>query len=491
MRLFQYTIYRKKIGRPGPRPGPARPHLDNLARLRVTGPVQPATFRRFVNGGFFMLPTSLTEFEYQTRHLSNSRPFDDGRRFPLGQTGLGTGQPLLWALSAVALAACGQSGGGPAGLPPVPQSLRPAGEGTDFLYTGPADPLRQGKADGRGGADQLAFVAYDSVLAGGSGDDVIILRGAENRVLGEAGDDVLIAVSGRHDLQGGAGNDALYGGLDSDKMTGGAGADRFFLSPHHDGLVEQITDFERGLDHLFIQLPVQYGITQEVHSDGLHFIWAGLSQLVLDGLDRPIAYNRLYGDGTDSAQASSGADWLIGGAGADMLIGGAGHDRLEGKGGDDSLSGGTGNDLLSGGAGNDVIEGGDGSDRLDGGAGRDSLTGGLGGDVFVLAVAGSTMLTADVITDFGFSAQDRPPMPDALEFADNTKTVWIRGNTHAATGRRRDDGNDPSPDEGTDTVLYADAAASLILGVLEDWDMGATELASHLTDSSIQLVEIV
>jgi len=399
--------------------------------------VQPATFRRFVNGGFFMLPTSLTEFEYQTRPLSNSRPFDDGRRFPLGQTGLGTGQPLLWALSAIALAAYGQSGGGPAGLPPVPQSLRPAGEGTDFLYTGPADPLRQGKADGRGGADQLAFVAYDSVLAGGSGDDVIILRGAENRVLGEAGDDVLIALSGRHDLQGGAGNDALHGGLDSDQMTGGAGADRFFLSPHHDGLVEQITDFERGLDHLFIQLPVQYGITQEVHSDGLHFIWAGLSQLVLDGLDRPIAYNRLYGDGTDSPQASSGADWLIGGAG------------------------------------------------------RDSLTGGLGGDVFVLAVAASTMLTADVITDFGFSAQDRPPMPDALEFADNTKTVWIRGNTHAATGRRRDDGNDPSPDEGTDTVLYADAAASLILGVLEDWDMGATELASHLTDSSIQLVEIV
>lgn len=384
-----------------------------------------------------MLPTSLTEFEYQTRPLSNSRPFDDGRRFPLGLTGLGTGQPLLWALSAVALAACGQSGGGPAGLPPVPQSLRPAGEGTDFLYTGPADPLRQGKADGRGGADQLAFVPYDSVLAGGSGDDVIILRGAENRVLGEAGDDVLIALSGRHDLQGGAGNDALHGGLDSDQMTGGAGADRFFLSPHHDGLVEQITDFERGLDHLFIQLPVQYGITQEVHSDGLHFIWAGLSQLVLDGLDRPIAYNRLYGDGTDSPQASSGADWLIGGAG------------------------------------------------------RDSLTGGLGGDVFVLAVAASTMLTADVITDFGFSTQDRPPMPDALEFADNTKTVWIRGNTHAATGRRRDDGNDPSPDEGTDTVLYADAAASLILGVLEDWDMGATELASHLTDSSIQLVEIV
>ncbi len=80
-----------------------------------------------------MLPTSLTEFECQTRPLSNSRPFDDGRRFPLGQTGLGTGQPLLWALSAVALAACGQSGGGPAGLPPVPQSLRPAREGTDFL----------------------------------------------------------------------------------------------------------------------------------------------------------------------------------------------------------------------------------------------------------------------------------------------------------------------------------------------------------------------
>ena len=437
-----------------------------------------------------MLPTSLTGFEDQTRFFLSDRLFDNRRRLARGPQLDAAGQPLLWALSAVALAACGTSGGGPASPLPVPQSLRPAGEGTDFLYTGPADPLRQGKADGRGGDDHLVFVAHDSILAGGSGDDMLLLRGAENRVWGGAGDDLILALSGRHDMQGGDGNDALHGGQDSDKMTGGAGADRFFISPQHDGLVERITDFERGVDQLTIQLPVQYGITQQVAADGLHFIWAGLSQLVLDGLDRPIAYHRLYGDGTDSPQSSSGADWLIGGAGADRLDGGAGHDRLEGKVGDDTLSGGAGNDALAGGAGHDLISGGDGADRLDGGAGRDILTGGLGGDVFVLAVAASTMLGADVITDFGFSAQDRPPMPDALEFADNTKTVWIRGNTHAATGRLRDDGNDPSPNEGTDTVLYADAAGSLILGVLEDWDMGATELARHLTDSSIQIVEI-
>ena len=269
-----------------------------------------------------MLPTTLTPTEYQPRPIDQA-PFqaplfdqlpvsEPGRRAVHGQQLAASGQPLLWALSAILLAACGVSTSKPQGPHPVPQSLRPAGEGTDFLYTGPGDPLRQGKTDGRGGDDHLVFVAHDSIVAGGSGDDLLILRGAENRVWGDAGDDLLIALSGRHHLQGGAGDDALHGGRDSDQMTGGAGADRFFLSPHHDGRAEQITDFERGIDQLFIQLPVHYGIIQQVRPDGLHFIWAGLSQLVLDGLDRPIDYHRLYGDGTESPQASPAADWLIG-----------------------------------------------------------------------------------------------------------------------------------------------------------------------------------
>ena len=90
----------------------ARPHLDNPPRLRVTGPVQPATFRRFVNGGFFMLPTSLTGFEDQTRFFLSDRLFDNRRRLARGPQLDAAGQPLLWALSAVVLAACGTSGGG-------------------------------------------------------------------------------------------------------------------------------------------------------------------------------------------------------------------------------------------------------------------------------------------------------------------------------------------------------------------------------------------
>lgn len=429
-----------------------------------------------------MLPTALGDFDHQTRPFDKppfdqTRIFDETRIFdfgavpaharrpgPAGPAPL-SGQSLLWALSGVALAACGISNRSAESLPPVPQSLRPASEGSDYLFTGPLAPLRTGKLDGRGGDDQIKLAAHESYVYGGSGDDLIQISGAGNRVFGDGGEDLLRATAGQHYLDGGDGADLLISGPGLDNLAGGDGADRFFMRPDHHGGADRLVDFTAGTDHLFILLDPALGITQQVKDGNLHLIWSANSQIILTGVHAPVSYTRLNGDGTDNQTGGSGSDWLIGSGGADNLLGGNGHDLLEGMAGHDVLTGGAGHDVLEGGAGNDRLNGGDGNDVLIGGAGADLLTGGLGHDLFVLASPSASELQADVITDFGFSAYDRPPLDDRLDFADGTRTVWMTGNSHARTGRTRDDGNDP---DATDSILYADAAASQILGILED-----------------------
>jgi serralysin len=73
-------------------------------------------------------------------------------------------------------------------------------------------------------------------------------------------------------------------------------------------------------------------------------------------------------------------------AGPDTLVGGVDADSLTGRGGADSLAGGAGNDTL------------------DGGSGADTLSGGAGRDLFVIAAgqSGTTLATADVITDWSY-----------------------------------------------------------------------------------------
>ncbi|WP_375195413.1 cadherin domain-containing protein [Sphingobium sp.] len=83
------------------------------------------------------------------------------------------------------------------------------------------------------------------------------------------------------------------------------------------------------------------------------------------------------------------------------LTGTGEEDTLRGAGGNDRLIGNGGNDTLTGNGGNDIIDGGTGNDRITGGAGADMLTGGAGADLFIYnAVANSTMLVRDQITDF-------------------------------------------------------------------------------------------
>ena len=80
---------------------------------------------------------------------------------------------------------------------------------------------------------------------------------------------------------------------------------------------------------------------------------------------------------TNTTTGNSDGDTLLGNAAANVLIGGNGTDQLDGGAGADSLIGGAGNDLLIGGAG-----------------ASNEMTGGTGDDVYIVSVAGDTLIEA-------------------------------------------------------------------------------------------------
>ncbi|MBU1278123.1 MAG: hypothetical protein KJ875_05580 [Alphaproteobacteria bacterium] len=94
-----------------------------------------------------------------------------------------------------------------------------AGDGDDFLL------------DGSG----------NGVLAGNAGHDRMNGGGGNDRMLGDAGDDI---------MSGGNGIDRMTGGSGNDNLTGGNGADIFVFRDGSE--MDTITDFEIGIDRLFI-----------------------------------------------------------------------------------------------------------------------------------------------------------------------------------------------------------------------------------------------
>lgn len=114
-------------------------------------------------------------------------------------------------------------------------------------------------------------------------------------------------------------------------------------------------------------------------------------------------------DGNDIIYANSGDDFIEGDTGKDKICGDQGNDTMFGGADDDIIWGGKGNDLISGNSGNDTIYA---------GAGSDSITGGEGDDIFAIAKGsgGSTVGTADYITDFG--GNDKIRLLNGLTFED-------------------------------------------------------------------------
>ena len=90
-----------------------------------------------------------------------------------------------------------------------------------------SEPLDQIVIFGHGGRDIVVVspkIQVDTLLQGGSGNDILIGGGGENILVGGAGNDVLIGGRQRDLLIGGDGRDLLLGGFGDDILIGGSTA---------------------------------------------------------------------------------------------------------------------------------------------------------------------------------------------------------------------------------------------------------------------------
>jgi Ca2+-binding RTX toxin-like protein len=245
----------------------------------------------------------------------------------------------------------------------------------------------------------LGTPGRDIITLRGSGEDVVVALGGNDRVkaaldddliclgdgndiaYGEAGNDTLIGGPGNDTLSGGEGidwvsggdgddtirlgarNDTAYGDGGNDVINGGGGADYIDGGPGNDTIWDSFgtdTDLYGGTgDDKFVA-----GRNDPNHYDGG------------DGSDR-IDYRAMPGGiiidlsaGTtgrvfqdtftsiEEARGSSHDDLITGDNGINVLIGNAGNDTIHGLGGDDNLIGDKGDDTLYGGDGWDRLVGG-------------------------------------------------------------------------------------------------------------------------------------
>lgn len=210
----------------------------------------------------------------------------------------------------------GTSGGDVIGVDRVAGAYRVGARGQGIIASVNANLVTRISIDAGAGKDKVTLdpaVTIASIVAGGTGNDV------------------LLGGSGNDSLAGGNGNDKLVGRLGADTLDGGAGID----------LVEY-TD-----------------------RSALEPISANLDGLANDGArnerDQILTSveNLLGGNGNDVLVGDNNANVLAGSRGADRLLGGGGNDRLfaflESR-ANDALA-----DTLDGGAGSDTAV----SDALD------------------------------------------------------------------------------------------------------------------------------
>lgn len=251
------------------------------------------------------------------------------------------------------------------------------------------------------------------IVAGGTGDDYIRIRGGDVTASGGAGDDIFsVTGSGHFVLNGGAGNDVFQmsntGGAAGQTIQGGSGFDDLRLYDSAN-LTRSDLSHVTGIDRIRLyedanSLDIGETVFDgrlEIEGDGSrHDVWINISDfdpgdtLVIGGnLDVTLSG---YAGSTYRIETTSATNGSVYGTeGNDLFTGGSAADRLYGMDGMDVLLGGNGNDRLDGGNGDDI---------LTGGRGADVLTGGLGNDTFVYTHMNEI---GDIITDFGHSSGDR------------------------------------------------------------------------------------
>jgi Ca2+-binding RTX toxin-like protein len=268
------------------------------------------------------------------------------------------------------------------------------GAGNDTIHAdiGLAQRGSRTTVDGGDGNDWIEIGLGIDAVAGGNGDDHIVVKTVR----------YVDAVTSAQPLgiDAGDGDDILYleGGMQTLRpllVTGGAGRDAYHFSQTPFLPLLTITDFAAGIGGDMIDVDSLLLVAREASNP---FGQAGRLQLVqrgadvvlqhdVDGaagaeygwIDRVVLQNTALSGlrsenfgGIDPMGSTTGVE-LTGTDGDDILTGLRFDDLLRGGNGGDRLHGERGDDLLYGDAGNDVMVGGEGNDRLFGGAGNDWL----------------------------------------------------------------------------------------------------------------------
>ena len=212
----------------------------------------------------------------------------------------------------------------------------------------------------------------------------------ENPGVATDGDDSLFGTAGNDAIDALAGNDTIDGLNGNDTVTGGDGADVFVIS--RDGDLNQITDFEDGVDRFLL-------------ADGINFENVSISnQFGASGGPVEIEIRD-----PENIFNTGGVTQLTSVTNID-LISAADFIGVEIPPEDLNIVGTDADDSLVGGAGNDTLDGGAGNDTLDGGAGRDLLIGRGGQDIYILRQDGNS----DELIDYSPRGGDRIVLPEGL-----------------------------------------------------------------------------
>jgi len=326
------------------------------------------------------------------------------------------------------------------------------GEGNDQIYGGDSLTWQQATTD-----SGIAVARQGDLLAGGSGDDVVI---------GDTADDALLGGDGSDTIAGREGNDILLGdsGLvfvapplsEFDAIIGATrwpmGPYLNFHSPYHTAPMLNI-QFEK-IDHGLGSVDrYQVKLSSLANPEASMDNW--MTQVTTGGNDQ------LYG--------GTGDDWLFGEFGDDLLNGGADNDVLIGGVGDDILIGGKGDDVMLGGAGNDtyIINADDGVDYIydDAFSGTNSLVFGAGVDpANIKLFQGSLGLdlgngTVVHINGVDYNDVANTSSIQRFEFADGTLLT-----AQQLVAR----GFDLNGTEGSDTVSGTNATDRIVAGTGDD-----------------------
>ncbi len=195
-------------------------------------------------------------------------------------------------------------------------------------------------------------------LAGGMGNDLLVLTGQDGS------------------LSGGGGADILRDGAGTDTLSGGAGNDIFVLTA--DGKADTILDFEVGKDRIDLTLlPYLRNLQQ------LTFTPIAGGVVIRYGIE---IVTVMSADGSSLTGADFPAQSLLPLTRFPIVDGATGEmpdpsdlplptqTPLQGTDLDDTLTGTPGDDFISGLAGNDVLIASVGTDHFDGGAGADTVS---------------------------------------------------------------------------------------------------------------------